>query len=442
MPALRAAADLDFGELSRLISPRTGIIRNVSRISRGIQEPNPPVICQATLSHFDFRTAKALERTVAGKGETEHEATMGAIGEALERYCASQFGPNSFMRATAAGLGDQAIQPEEFVLYSARQYKDDTFRYQRPDAHQTIAWTQARELSEGRPVWVPASLVYLSYAGERGAELFTPPTSNGLAAGKDIASAVLGSLLELIERDAFLIVWMNRLPVPRVDCSAIGGVARRIQSHYAHFGIEALVFDITTDIGVPAMMAIAVDKSGSGPAAVVGLGCHLDPAVAVKKALEVCQVRPSEALKFVKEPPQQRLHEYRDIRTLEDHAGFAAIPANLSEFGFLLDHTRIARLQDLENQSTGNAGQDLSRCVALLRGAGSRVAYVELTSPDVEPFGFRVVRGIATGLQPMHFGFGEERLGGKRLFEAPVRMGYAASARSEADLNPCPHPLA
>jgi len=61
---------------------------------------------------------------------------------------------------------------------------------------------------------------------------------------------------------------------------------------------------------------------------------------------------------------------------------------------------------------------------------------------DIVDFGMCVVRAIATGLQPMHFGFGQERLGGRRLYDVPKAMGYATEARSETDLNLCPHPLA
>jgi ribosomal protein S12 methylthiotransferase accessory factor len=134
----------------------------------------------------------------------------------------------------------------------------------------------------------------------------------------------------------------------------------------------------------------------------------------------------------------ERLHGYADIRSLEDHAGFAAIGENLREFAFLFDSGKRARLEELPRPGSGDPGEDLRRCLSALRKAGSRVAYAELTTPDIQPFGIHVVRGIATGLQPMHFGFGEERLGGPRLFEVPARLGYGANVRTAADLNPCP----
>src|SRR5437763_9230869 len=116
MSSGRTSGESSRGQLSQLASPRTGIVRSLSRISRGTEEPNPPFICQATISHFDYRSAKPIERTVAGKGETEHEAIMGAIGEALERYCSSQYPPGSLIQATAGQLGKQGIRPQDFVL--------------------------------------------------------------------------------------------------------------------------------------------------------------------------------------------------------------------------------------------------------------------------------------------------------------------------------------
>lgn len=440
---IAASSKAALGSLAELISPRVGVIRTLSRISRGTEEPSPPVICQALVSQFDYRTAKTTDRMAAGKGETERDAMLSAIGEALERYCSYQHNADAVIRSTVAELGRAAIHPQEFVLYSDRQYSTPGFRYSRPDDQAPIAWIRALTLPEQSPVFVPASLVYLYFnpAGLEG--YFCPPNSNGLAAGPSLNAAVLAGLYELIERDSFLITWMNRLPVRRVDYSGLGGIASAIRSHYARFGIDALVFEITTDIGVPVMMAIAMDGSGNGPAAVVGLACHLSPVIAVQKALmEVCQVRPSESLKFAKQPPHERLKSYADVKTLEDHAGYAAIPANLREFDFLLQSGRSVRIEDLSNGSTGEVEADLERCVRLLQGAGCRVAYVDLTTPDIVPYGISVVRAIATGLQPIHFGAGEERLGGRRLFETPAKLGCAAGTRTEDDLNPCPHPLA
>jgi len=429
--------------LQELVSARVGIIRSLSPVVRGVDEPKPPFIFQAMLSHFDFRKAKAWERVAAGKGLTEEDAIRGAIGEAIEHYCASHFEASATLREKWNNLRTPAVTPPECVLYSDSQYARPSFPYHRWNPEDELTWRSMRELPSGNEVLAPAALVYLTSPGPHPEDLLCPATSNGLAAGPDVDSAVLHGLYELVERDAFLITWMNHLPVPEIDFSTAEGLAGSIPRHYARFGIKVRVFNLSMDLPVYTMMALAIDASGESPAALVGLGCHLDPRIALTKALlEICQIRPGESRRYRDEPPAERLKRYQDVRTLEDHSAFASIPERLGEFSFLLENCRHQRLTDLPDRSQGTVRRDLDHCVNVLVNAGCRVMYADLTTPDIVEYPLCVVRTLATGLQPMHFGYGEERLGGRRLYEVPRALGYAPQVRSESELNPCPHPIA
>lgn len=432
----------DVRRLMELVSPKVGLIRGLSKIVRGVEEPNPPVMYQATLSHFDYRMAPQTERSAAGKGRTESDAIRAALGEAVEHYCASHVNKEVARLASREELPD-AVTPPECVLYSDAQYSGGKVAYHRWQPQDTLTWTPVRELPTGREVFAPSQLVYLTFTAQREEDFLTTPNSNGLAAGPDIEFAILNGLCELIERDGFLITWMNKLPTPEVDFDGASDLARSIKAHYARHGTEIRVFNVSTDIPVYVMMAMALDKTGEGPAVIVGLGCHLDPRVALDKALlEICQVRPGETRRYKEEPPAERLRSYEDVRTLEDHGAFLTAPERIGECSFLLDNGRVQSIEEMPNHSQGNVAEDLKACVDALKKAGCRVLYADLTTPDVADYGFSVVRAIATGLQPMHFGHGEERLGGRRLFEVPRTLGHAEDVRVEGDLNPCPHPLA
>ncbi|HST21162.1 MAG TPA: YcaO-like family protein [Blastocatellia bacterium] len=435
--------DEQTARLLELVSPKVGIVNNLSRITRGAEEPVPPFIYQATLSHFDYRNPTSSERISAGKGIREVDAIRSAIGEAVERYCAAHFDNFISRIAPWADMEANAIAPPECVLYSPSQYARRDFPYHRWDPKDEVTWSPMRELPGEREILAPAGLVYLSLPSNRPEDFFSLPTSNGLAAGPNLEFAILNALYELIERDAFLITWMNRLPVARVDFSDMGGIAYAIRTHYARFGTEIQVFNLSTDIPIYVMMAVALDKTGSGPAALVSLGCHLNPGTAIIKALlEMCQVHPGEVRRYRKDPPEERLKGYQDVRTLEDHSAFTTIRERISEFSFLLETERTQTMHDLRDHSQEDVKADLDTCVNRLTQAGCRVLYADLTTPDVIDYGLRVVRAIATGLQPMHFGYGEERLGSRRLYDVPHLLGYASEPRTERDLNPCPHPLA
>ena len=423
-----------------LVSPRTGLVTELSPQHRGPEEPVPPYLFTAMLAHFDFRPASRQERLNAGKGRTEEEAKRSALGEAVERYAAYHLDPR---RVSTGPAAPDAITPADCVLYSEAQYAQDGFPFRPWTPNAEISWVGGTDLHSGEPVPLPAALVHLVYPMPRLEDHFTAVTSNGLSAGPTLARAILGGLYEVIERDALMITWMNRLPATELDVMDSRCHAATIIRHYRRFGVAVRLLKLATDQLPAVIMAVADDPDPARPARVVGMGCDLDPAVACDKAVfELCQARPSEAVRFREKPPAVRLKSYEDVKDLDDHPGFHAMRKNLREFDFLADGARSVALADLAGFATGDCEADVAAVAKRLRETGARAAYADITTPDVAEAGYRVVRAIATGLQPIHFGWGQARLGGRRLYDAPMRWGFAGGPSTPETLNYCPHPLA
>jgi ribosomal protein S12 methylthiotransferase accessory factor len=426
-----------------LVSPRVGVIRSVRPQPRGFDEPQPPYLYTAELSNFDFRTVERQERMGAGKGWTEDGARAAAIGEAVERYCAYHWDPQRTFVATLADVGMRAITPADCVLYAAEQYARPGWPYPAWREEQPITWIAGVAVADGEPVALPASLAYLSYPPPSPGELFAPTTSNGLAAGSSVDAAALGGLCELMERDALMITWMNRLPAVELELAASAGIAGALHRHYAVLDVELRAFVLPTDLPATVVLAISSEDRSGVPATVVGMGCHPAPLTALTKALfELCQGRPAEASRHRENPPEGRLERFEDVRTLDDHSAFAGQAARRGEFEFLSSGGETSAVDDLDPRPEADAATELERCATVLRELGHPAAYVDLTLPDVRSCGYHVARVIAAGLQPIHFGFGEERLGGRRLFDVPHRLGFSDAPTTIGELNPCPHPMA
>jgi ribosomal protein S12 methylthiotransferase accessory factor len=127
---------------------------------------------------------------------------------------------------------------------------------------------------------------------------------------------------------------------------------------------------------------------------------------------------------------------------LDDHSAYAGQRRHRGEFAFLSRSGARMAVGDLDPRAPAEPATELERCASLLRDLGHPAAAVDLTLPDVRECGFHVARVIVDGLQPIHFGFGEERLGGRRLFSLPHTLGFTATPTTIEELNPCPHPLA
>jgi ribosomal protein S12 methylthiotransferase accessory factor len=422
-----------------LVSPRVGIVTGLERVAKGRREPEIPIVYRATLAHFDYRRAEAGDRYSGGKGFTEPQSRISAIGEALERYCSSQVDPARLVLAPQAELPAPAFDPASLVLYSDAQYA--RLPYQRPQPGMALTWIAGRCPLTAESRYVPASMVYMGYGGPGMSEIFAMSTSSGLAAGPNLDFAIRSAILELVERDAFLLTWMNRLPAPEIELDQINGAAGQAVRHYARNGVELRVFHLLNGLSIHACMAIALDRERGVPAAVAGLGCDLDPAAAVRNAImEVAQVRPGVVQRCWEKMPE--IGRYEEVRSLEDHSNFFAMPSHLSELDFLLKGGNQLSMSTLPNYASGCASKDVETCAKALAVAGSQVAYVDLTTKDLVDYPVAVVRAVATELQPMHFGFGNERLGGNRLFTIAKALSFAGQHRAAAELNFCPHPLA
>jgi ribosomal protein S12 methylthiotransferase accessory factor len=402
----------------------TGIVRAVSPVPPPAGEPTPPHVAVALLSNTQLRddwpSRLPGEQMTTGKGWTAEEARRAAIGEALERYCATLAPPpGTFWVAPFAALDRTAIGPDAFGLYHPAQYADGTVPYSPVTAATPLHWAGGRSLTYGRPVLVPASLVSLLPL-----DGICQQTSNGLAAGRTVAEASLRALCEVVERDAFLFTWLTSRAAPRLDLDTAGDAVARIARWYAERGVTLAAHDLTTTTGVPAVLVRAHDARGRPPVDVIGLGCDPDPRRAVERAmLEVVQGRHAhwDELAAIGAPAT--------IRTHADHALWYALHDRSDTFAFL--GARPGALPARIGETDDDPEAALAAIVAMLARAGHETVIVEITTPDVRSAGMAVVRALVTGLLPIHFGVGQERLGSRRLAAFPL-----------ASLNRTPHPLA
>ncbi|MCF3974290.1 YcaO-like family protein [Paracoccus salsus] len=423
-----------------LVSRRCGLVREMAPQGRGTEEPCPPYLWTATLSHFDFRAAGRSERLNAGKGRTEAEARLSALGEAIERYCAYHWDA-ARIRVGRASAG--SITPDDLVLHSQAQHASGTLPYPPWSDETDTSWISGTELPGGTPVDLPAALVFLVSPTPRHDDHVTAITSNGLAAGADLECAIIGGLHEVIERDALMITWLNRLPATLIETPETGCMAAAIIRHYRRHGVQVRLFRLASDQAPVVVMAVADNPDPAQGVRMIGMGCDLDGVAAIDKAMfELCQARPSMASRMAQGDAAGRLRSYADVRDLDDHPLFHALPGNSAEFDFLLASGQRTTIDGMPRHRHATPADTLARIVAAASDAGARVAYCDITAPDIAPLGPRVVRCVITGFQPIHFGHGEGRLGGARLFEAPVRWGLRDVPLTEAELNPCPHPLA
>ena len=437
-----AAAEPDGVErLRRLVSPYTGIVH---RLHEAMLEPDDS-------RHARFECELASTQTTigvpdpppaGGSGATRDAAIGAALGEALERYAGLCLPPeHETILATAAEIGPAAVTPERFALFSESQYGRPGFAFTPFTERTRIRWVPGRSIPDGEPVYLPLQLAYIWRQSELadGEEAIAPGTSSGMAAGLTQDDAILGGLLELVERDAVMLTWANRLRHPRVDGSSDPELVAIEQAYFRPSGVSYEVADLSVFFGIPTALAvIRGGASGFG----IGASSAATMAEAWHKALRECfQVRTTLKRDLLANP-DPAFDGPDAVETFLDHARYYADPRLQEETRFLTGAPPVTATGSFPRIDGQTSGERLAAVAGRLGDRGVSAYWVDIAPPDIREAGLHAVSVISPELQPLDAAYRHRFLGGHRLRFAAFELGLLEAPLDEADLNPLPHPFA
>jgi YcaO-like protein with predicted kinase domain len=243
----------------------------------GLDSLNIPV-------YMSIRPLAATLTVSQGKGATHAAAWVSAAMEAIELWCAERIVPPPLLTQMPAAALDLGYQPSDLLLHPGGLYADSL----------RVDWIPARRLTDDAPTLVPRASVQMGYkVPARWQPRVFAATSNGLASGNNRWEATCHALYEAIERDA--IADIADVPVSArryVDLSSVDSPYCRLlieQIRSAGAWLEAAV--VPSRFGVPCFACYLWSEDFAG-AMVVGSGAHIDPAVALSRAIaEAAQSR-------------------------------------------------------------------------------------------------------------------------------------------------------
>lgn len=428
--------------LKTLVSPYTGVIRRVEEVLAATDEiPLVAVTCET--ADMEVSANGPVRRVGSGSGSSRESALAAALGEAVERYSAScSPAPDDLVVGSAAELGDEAVDPARFALFTPGQYEDDRFPY-RPFTDTTqVIWTRGWALPGGEPALLPAQLVYLSDAYGPEPVRIASSTSNGLACHGTLDEAVLSGLLELIERDAFMIVWSNRLSLPRLSWDDDEELRAFEAGYLAPTGLRYAAVDLSCFWHVPS--ALGVVRSDEAATGALGVGACAAPTIqeAVRKALdEACRVQAWASDLLAREPERAFAPDASDVRDFDDHVHYYADRGRARAAGFLDACVEIRDVGEVEPLAGDSVSALIHALTQRLVGPGSSAYAVDVTAPDIRAAGLTVARVISPELCALDADHRTRFLGGRRLYEAAFELSLSSRPLEPAELNPSPHPF-
>jgi bacteriocin biosynthesis cyclodehydratase domain-containing protein len=371
-----------------------------------------------------------LRHASAGKGITPDQARASGLCEALERFSGNYEGTESMRRGTLADIGEHAIDPRSVVHWSEQQYNARSASDQsvssfnivpmQYDPGMEIDWSPIWSLTEGVHKWLPTQMLYYGFPFPD-EQFFAWGDSNGNAAGNTLEEAIAQGFFELVERDAVAIWWYNRLRRPSVDLSTFDDpYIGQLIDYYASLNREVWALDLTSDLGIPVVVAISRRIDRAPEEILFAFGSHFDPHIAVVRALtEMNQFLPA-----VMNVDRDGRYSYEDPESVR----WWKTATVESEPHLMPSDGAATRMCDWVDLSTNDTAEDVRVAQRIIEDKGMQFLVLDQTRPDI---GLPVAKVVVPGLR--HFW---ARFGPGRLYDVPVEMGWLPSPRAEDDLNP------
>lgn len=413
---------------------------------------NPASTTTAPAAGSHFVRGYAGLNDVTWSGQANRYATSRTLAhlEGLERYAGTHRRRGTTPVVDSyANLSGQALDPADCGFYAPETYATDPL-VSPFDPDRPIPWVWAHSLRDDAPVLVPARLAH--YSAGVDADNFVFECSNGCATGGSPEEAILFGLLELVERDAFLLAWYGRARLTAIDLTtATTPAVRSMLDRAALHGYDVHAFDTRMDLAVPVVTALAVRRDGGPGALSFSAAAGFDPVETVESAL-------SEVLTYIPHLPYQVAERRTELEAMErdftkvlhlkDHAQLYGLPSMTRHAATYLEPAAVLPLDEVFadwqplRPRTGDLLDDLRFLRDRLTGAGYDVIAVDQTTPEQHRMGLHTVSAVVPGLLPLDFGWSRQRaLRMPRMRTALRTAGRRPEDLPEAETRAAPHPF-
>jgi len=407
------------------------VIQSVNKIYSYNEKPK---LYQYACTFRDKHSKDLNSNSVAsGTAFNKKRALVKLFGETIERYALSSNDNITILKSYNELVKERknALNPQYLIHFT------DNKKYTSKTLSDKIHWVKGRSLSANNEVFIPAQLVYVPFIHYEDDALIQLPLSTGAASGISLNDALFRGIFEVIERDSFMIHYLNKFNSHRINLGTIkNSQISKIVEMMKMYNLELHCMDLTTDLEINSIAALVIDRSGLGPSVSVGLKAGIDQAQNLIGAIEEALMVRS----WVRDDYSHlglRTSKKKKITTIEERAKFWFPQHAIDYLSFWTKGRSVRQPKSIKNTK----GITLETVVNCLLNKNVEIYYVDITTKEVEKCGFKVVKVIIPSLQPLYLNEKYPYVYSNRLYEAPISMGVLKKKRDINDLNKIPHPF-
>lgn len=383
----------------------------------------PPDVPQIYVYRCERPSGKRATNVSYGFGGSEDESTAAehAISEAVEHYCILNERPKLFEKEKYKKLQFRALDPLIFSPFTEKQLSLLKYKKFRLNHDTTLNWLPGLSLLSKKEILIPASLTYANYSStEHNEPIIQMPISTGAACGTDLDSAVYRGLCEIIERDAYMISFLPDMPKRLIKIEKDDSDLHGLVQKFERYRFEIYFMDTTLDSGIFSVACLLLDPTGCGPSVCAGLGAGLNIKQAIKtSAIEALRRYVSNRNAFFRATPPKDLQRYSFEWLIRKRQKIWSAPHMISRVRSIIKNSTIVKLSD--TKKIKQTKDKLTYVLDNLKKIGCDSYYTEMTTPEIQNLGLRVVKTFIPKMVPLWRDDRYPYLGFERLHQIPSK---------------------
>ncbi len=384
-------------------------------------------------------------------GDSLDDALGRAVGEYIERRSLYVYREAKLTKSSPKKLkrsGRRFVDPMRFFQISEQQQEE--YKLLVPDETSEYLWEKVREVSTGVSWLVPAQVVYWNYNPDHTdwkEPIIFQSNTNGSASWTSRNGAIARAIYELIERDGFLIYWLNEISPKRIDPESFTDPKLlKLITDCRRYFLEPHFLVTVTDLGVPSLAMCLEDKTEAGIPHVVfsgSAGVSFER-IAYRSLLESLNVFTASRRKYATEQSVLFFEKAEDHLKqpfhLHERVKLWANPKMDQHMRFFIRGplVRLESLRQYEHEESEET-VELQRLLTLFKkkGEGYEVYCFEGNQSVLREHGMHAVKVVVPKLVSMYFSERTAPYGSARLREVPRSLGLIP----REPLFPWPHPF-
>ena len=391
--------------------------------------PNQDVLSKMNIGYNIIYGKSSLETWSCGKDESLEIAKKKLISELIEWNIWSS--SQKVITSKLSTLDHGFVDPEDIIRYSGDQYLDSNFSFKRFNPLEKYGWLKVKNLFKNELVYVLAEHILFPYSYDF---QYTISTSSGCAAHSIKEKVLNHALFEIIERDAFMIYWLNKLEMPILDQNTIPDYFEERILTLSKLGYCITIRDIGLDIAPVIFISVHNNNQEYITCSTASGSNAVD---IIESALSEIEVAILHLLNL-----DSNIHNNikpKDVKTLQQHEELHQQPRFKEETEFFFEKGKMISFNNFisDVNSVGNIVEKVQTLGFDVLELDASDWSIDILLPE-----FRFVsKVIVPGLVPLSYGYGNEPLGMSRIYKVPRELKLNRSNLSIGDINKFPHPF-